>query len=434
MADLKKVMQDANAKVQELRQNTPEAKVANWMKEQADKMQSSTVQYKDSKNKVKDFGTNTVKNAGSLMLNTGAMFVDPQGFVDDLSQAGKSAIDYGKRKIEQYKQNPEDIKKDIAKIPDKAGDYIYTHGADVALIGSGVAGGAKGVTNIMNKGNIVKGGVKAPTTQVQNASKINTKTNIPSLEGKTDVINDNGTLKYKNTTDINELPKQQPISRTTDARPAQGEVKSFEQIQNESPTIRVGHGTGVKYNKPDNTHFRSGEGSAAWNEGHYGQALSEGGLDTANRYANITSNYGEMPLLKNESGYIKLDDTGLSKSVQSKIMDNGDIVSVNKTLYNQLNDIENSIKLREDAISNLKLDPYTEAKFKADINNFNIQKANIDKDLGILSDLRNNKYKFDIGESYSQVQLRDVPNYNTLINHQLPFKDQPIPVKNAIYR
>lgn len=177
MADLKKVMQDANAKVQELRQNTPEAKVANWMKEQANKIQSSTVQYKDSKNKVKDFGTNTVKNAGSLMLNTGAMFVDPQGFVDDLSQAGKNFVDYGKRKIEQYKQNPEDIKKDIAKIPDKTGDYIYTHGADVALIGSGVAGGAKGVTNVMNKGSIAKGGVKAPTTQVQNASGLNIKTN-----------------------------------------------------------------------------------------------------------------------------------------------------------------------------------------------------------------------------------------------------------------
>lgn len=70
----------------------------------------------------------------------------------------------------------------------------------------GAAGVAEGVGSLAKAGSIAKSISKAP------------------IKNKTNVL-----------TNMNELPKQSPIARATDANPVVGEVKSFEQIAKENP-------------------------------------------------------------------------------------------------------------------------------------------------------------------------------------------------------
>lgn len=170
--------------------------------------------------------TNPINN---LVVNTAERGQGLIELVNNPLQTGKDLVEG----VKYVSNNPE-------VIPQAINNWIQSDDRDV-VVPFDLGLGAAGIVDIAaNASNIARGAKqlikpKIPNEQVlpprtQGTTELNTKTNIPSLEGKTNVINDNGTLKYKNTTDINELPKQQPIGRTTDARLVQGEVKSFEEL------------------------------------------------------------------------------------------------------------------------------------------------------------------------------------------------------------
>lgn len=195
------------------------------------------------------------------------------------------------------------------------------------------------------------------------------------------------------------------------------ELKTFEQIAEESPTMRILHGSPVDYTQPDNFHFKKGGvGDAVWGTGHYGKPLTD------SRALEVTQDYGS---LLSDVGYEFKVIGGIPEQYQGIIRNGRDLqYHLNMTKRN-INDVK---ELIEDTKIAAKSGDLTAQE------DLLLYQQNLEFLENNLKDLESIDIPYKEKVPYYQIQTREGANYNKLLDHQKTFKDQPTDVKNAVYR